>query len=129
MSNTLQVIDSSHGCPEIPIVEGDGNAKVVVWPGSGARYRTFQIVTLGGGSGTIPLRHAADAAYYVMGGSGTIADLGTGSTLDLAEGAMVHIDASDRYQFRAGNAGLKVLGGPCPADEGLYTGLAPGGRD
>lgn len=126
MSETVRVIDSSVGCPEIPIVEGEGNAKVVVWPGSGSQYRTFQIITLGAEAKTIPLSHSTDAAYYVVQGSGSILDLVSGEGQDMAEGAMVHIDADDRYQFVAHADSFKVLGGPCPADESLYESLARG---
>lgn len=120
----VTVIDSAANCPDLPIVQGEGKAKAVVWPGTGARFRTFQIIELRTGSRTIPLSHRSDAAYYVMQGAGEILDLGTGARNDLGEGAMVHIDADDRYQFLAGSSGLMLLGGPCPADESLYAGLS-----
>lgn len=123
MGETIQVVDAVH-TQEIPIVEGDGNAKVVIWPGMGAQYRTFQVVTLGANSKTVQLCHpASDAAYYVLKGQGRIVDLGTGETNDLSEGGMVHIDANDRYQFVASPDGMRILGGPCPADPSLYVDL------
>ena len=102
MSESIQVIDAIHS-QEIPIVEGVGNAKVVIWPGMGALYRTFQIITLGEHSKTVQLSHPkSDAAYYVLKGQGKVLDVGTGESQELSEGGMVHIDASDRYQFVAG---------------------------
>ena len=34
---------------------------------------------------------------------------------------MIHIDAGDQYRIRAGEIGLELLGGPCPADERWYS--------
>ena len=123
MSESIQVIDSVHS-QEIPIVDGIGNAKVVVWPGTGARHRTFQVINLGENSKTVQLCHPeSDAAYYVLKGQGSVFDVGTGEAQELGEGGMVHIDAKDRYQFVASVSGMDLLGGPCPADVSLYAGL------
>jgi mannose-6-phosphate isomerase-like protein (cupin superfamily) len=123
MSESIQVIDSVHS-QEIPIVDGIGNAKVVVWPGTGARHRTFQVINLGENSKTVQLCHPeSDAAYYVLKGQGSVFDVGTGEAQELGEGGMVHIDAKDRYQFVASASGMDLLGGPCPADISLYAGL------
>lgn len=123
MTESIQVIDAVHS-QEIPIVDGIGNAKVVVWPGMGAQYRTFQIITLGQHSKTVQLRHPkSDAAYYVFKGAGRVVDVTTGESQDLMEGGMVHIDANDSYQFVASASGMHVLGGPCPADVSLYAGM------
>jgi mannose-6-phosphate isomerase-like protein (cupin superfamily) len=123
MSESIQVIDSVHS-QEIPIVDGIGNAKVVVWPGTGARHRTFQVINLGENSKTVQLCHPeSDDAYYVLKGQGSVFDVGTGEAQELGEGGMVHIDAKDRYQFVASASGMDLLGGPCPADISLYAGL------
>jgi len=120
---TVQVIDSAVDCPDIPMVIGPGSAKAVIWPGSGAKYRTFHIVTLPNGSRTIALSHPSDSVYYVMSGAGTVVDMTSGEASDLGEGSMVHIDAGDTYQFHAAATGMKILGGPCPADPRLYETL------
>jgi mannose-6-phosphate isomerase-like protein (cupin superfamily) len=123
MGESIQVVDAVHS-QEIPIVDGIGNAKVVIWPGMGARYRTFQIINLGENSKTVQLCHpASDAAYYVLKGQGRILDISTGQSQELGEGGMVHIDANDRYQFVASLSGMDLLGGPCPADASLYADL------
>ena len=123
MSESIQVVDAVHS-QEIPIVDGIGNAKVVVWPGTGARHRTFQVINLGENSKTVQLCHPeSDAAYYVLKGQGSVFDVGTGQSQELGEGGMVHIDAKDRYQFVANSSGMDLLGGPCPADASLYAGL------
>jgi hypothetical protein len=123
LANTARVVDSAAGCPEIPIIIGPGNARVVMWPGNNAQFRTFQIITLERGARTIRLHHGSDAVYYVMSGAGSIVDLASSEVFPLVEGSMVHIDAGDAYQFMPSDD-MKILGGPCPADESLYAGLA-----
>ena len=71
LANPARVVDSAVGCPEIPIIVGPGNARVVMWPGNNAQFRTFQIITLERGARTIRLHHGSDAVYYVMGGAGS----------------------------------------------------------
>ena len=120
---TVRVLDTAGDLPEIPILEGDGNAKVVMWPGNGASFRSFNLISMKDGTSTIPLTHPSDCVWYVMEGGGAIVDLANGETVPLAEGTMLHIDAGDRYRIVAGAGGLRVLGGPCPADDALYAGL------
>ena len=71
-SNTARVVDSAKSCPEIPIIVGRGNARVVMWPGNDTQFRTLQILTLEDGDRTIPLNHGSDAVYYVISGAGLI---------------------------------------------------------
>jgi mannose-6-phosphate isomerase-like protein (cupin superfamily) len=124
-ANSARVVDSAAGCPEIPIIVGAGNARVVMWPGNDTQFRTLQIITLARGARTIRLNHGSDAVYYVMNGAGSIVDLASKEVFPLIEGSMVHIDAGDAYQFMASDdRDIKILGGPCPADESLYAGLA-----
>jgi quercetin dioxygenase-like cupin family protein len=123
VQQTVRVIDSSRNCPDIPIVIGPGNAKAVIWPGSGAQHRSMHLVSLSQGSKTIPLSHASDSVYYVMSGAGTVSDVTSGDVMELSEGSMVHIDAGDTYRFEATGTGMKLVGGPCPADPSLYAAL------
>jgi mannose-6-phosphate isomerase-like protein (cupin superfamily) len=130
MANTqsprVRVIDSAVDCPEIPIVEGEGNAKLVLSPHNGASFRSFQLVSLAGGARTVELSHVSDCAYYVIEGEGAVVDAASLARFGLAEGNMVHIDAGDRYRIEAGTAGMKVIGGPCPPDAALYAGMTSG---
>jgi mannose-6-phosphate isomerase-like protein (cupin superfamily) len=125
-AETIRVVDSGLACPELSIVVGGGSAKVVMWPGNGSRYRTFQLVTLDDGAATVTLEHPSDSVYYVMAGSGAVVDAHSGERMPLVEGAMIHIDAGDAYRLEAdAGSGMKILGGPCPADERLYAALSP----
>jgi len=123
---SVRVFDSAGECPELPIIEGGGTAKAVVWPGNGATFRTMNVLALELGARTVELRHSKDCVYYVIEGEGVVVDICRGEAHALGEGNMVHIDAGDCYRLRAsGSASLTVVGGPCPADEALYASLAP----
>src|SRR5712672_2130532 len=91
-SSHIRVIDSAASCPEIPIVEGEGNVKVVLSPHNGGLFRSFQLISLLGNARTIRLRHASNCVYYIIEGTGRIVDEADGVRIDVAEGHMLHID-------------------------------------
>jgi mannose-6-phosphate isomerase-like protein (cupin superfamily) len=117
----IQVLDLAAG-PELAIVEGDGAARAVVWPGVGATLRSLHTISLAADAHTVELRHPSEAVYYAASGTGTAIDRASGEEHELVTGAMVHIDAGTPYVLRAGTGGLELLGGPSPADERLYEG-------
>ncbi len=122
----VRVIDSATECPDLPIVDGAGYAKAVVWPGRGVQQRSMHVIKMEAGSRTIELLHPSDCVYYVLAGSGSIEDVTSGEIKPLGEGAMIHIDAGDSYKLHADAVGFSVLGGPCPADPMLYVHLIKG---
>ncbi len=125
-SETVRVIDSAIGCPDLPIVVGEGYAKAVIWPGGGAQHRSMHLIKMESGSSTIALFHSSDCVYYVLAGSGSIEDIISGEAKSLAEGAMVHIDAGDTYKLHSDSGEFSVVGGPCPADPKFYAHLIEG---
>ena len=110
---------ADHG-PMLPIVEGEGSARPIVWPGIGAALRTLHRIELAGGSRTIVLKHAMEAAYYVIRGDGVVRDSDEGSSEPVVEGSMIFVEPGTAYAFEAKSAGMLLLGGPCPADPALY---------
>ena len=104
---------ADHG-PMLPIVEGEGSARPIVWPGIGAALRTLH------SSRTIVLKHAMEAAYYVIRGDGVVRDPDEGSSEPVVEGSMIFVEPGTAYAFEAKSAGMLLLGGPCPADPALY---------
>jgi quercetin dioxygenase-like cupin family protein len=106
----------------LPIVEATGRAWAVIWPGTGAQFRSLHRVSLAAGGSTLPLRHPGEAVYYVLAGQGAVRDA-AGTAHPLLEGSMVHIAPQGGYRFDAG-ASLELIGGPCPADPALYDGAA-----
>ena len=125
MANEVQVIRADGTCPMLPILDGPGEARAVVWPGTGARHRSLHRIVLEAGAATIRLQHSMEAVYYVVRGSGIVAG-DTGAAQDLREGSMIHVNDASAYRIRAGDEGMEVIGGPCPADKTWYANLAKG---
>lgn len=119
----VQVIDSGVNHKKLALIKGNGTAFAVLWPGNGARFRTMQILQMEAGDETIDLRHPHDCVYYVSNGAGQVRDLSSGAAQDLIEGSIVHIDARDGYRIEAGADGMRMVGGPVPADPELYASL------
>jgi quercetin dioxygenase-like cupin family protein len=115
----VMVLDAADG-PELPIVVGDGVAQAAVWPGMGARLRSMHVLTLGAGARTVELSHPGDAVYAVLEGDGTVGEPPDGAAAELREGSMFHVDAGTPYVIAAGPDGLRLVGGPAPADPALY---------
>jgi quercetin dioxygenase-like cupin family protein len=122
----VQILDAGPSCPELALVDGDGDgsARAVVWPGMGAKHRSLHRITLGAGARTVEQLHPMEAVYYVIGGSADAVDPSDGSRQELVPGSFVHIDPATRYAFEAGPAGAELVGGPCPPDPALYVGMA-----
>lgn len=106
--------------PLLPIVDGDGSARAVIWPGTGATQRSIHLIRLGPSSGTIRLEHPAESVYYILEGSGTVVGDGPAEATRLTPGSMVHVAPGTGYRFAAGTDGLEVFGGPCPHDPAVY---------
>jgi len=121
--DTVRVIDTASSGAVLPIIAKNGEARAVLWPGNGAKFRSFQLISLSADGATEALRHASDCVYYVIAGEGEIVDLGSDAVSPLVEGTMVHIDAGDGYRLRSAT-GIRMLGGPCPPDPALYAALA-----
>jgi mannose-6-phosphate isomerase-like protein (cupin superfamily) len=117
----IQVLPLAQG-PPLDIVEGEGRAQAVIWPGMGARLRSIHRIELSAGARTIPMCHPAEAVYYVIEGNGAAIDIGDGESQPLRPGSMAHIDAETTYRFGAGAGGLSLVGGPSPPDPALYEG-------
>lgn len=116
----VMVLDAAEG-PELAIVVGEGVAQAAVWPGTGAQARSMHVLSLGPGAHTVELSHPADAVYAVLDGDGTVAEPPHGAPAELREGSMFHVDAGTPYVIAAGRAGLRLVGGPAPADPALYA--------
>ena len=73
-SREVRVLDAGEECPALPLVEGEGVARAVIWPGIGAQLRSMHRISLAPGARTIPQRHPMEAVYYVLSGGGTVRD-------------------------------------------------------
>lgn len=124
--NPVRVIDSSVTEKPLNLVRGTGSSHAVIWPGNGGIYRSFNLIDLDPQDATRDLRHPSEAAYYVAAGSGAVRALDDGTLQALVEGSMIHVGAGEAYRLEAGEAGMRLIGGPVPADPALYDLLAEG---
>ena len=120
------VLDGEGEGPELPIIEGTGTARAVVWPGMGAVDRSVHRIRLGVNARTIPLSHPSEAVYYVIAGRGDVVD-GAGTARELDEGSFVHVAPKATYSIVTADGEMELVGGPCPPDPRLYAagGITP----
>jgi quercetin dioxygenase-like cupin family protein len=117
---SVRVLSGADGVP-VAIVEGPGEATMVVGPHMGADHRSMSIVRLEPGSATIHLRHPGEAVWYVAAGTGEARAHAGGETFALEPGAMVHVGPATTYVLAAGDDGLRLVGGPSPPDPDIAT--------
>lgn len=122
-NRTVRVLEDKDSCPRLALVEGEGEARALVWPGVGAHLRSLHRITLGPGSQTVRQQHPMEAVYYLVSGAATAEDEQTRDTHPLRVGSMALIDPGTPYRFVAGSKGAELVGGPCPADPALYRHL------
>src|SRR5260221_6259476 len=101
----VQVIPLRGTGPLLPIVKGDGSARAVIWPGTGAAMRSIHLIQLAPSSETVLLEHPGESVYYVLNGTGTVAGDGLSPATALAPGAMVHLGSGTAYRFVGGGTG------------------------
>ncbi len=121
-----QVLRSDRDYVALPLVQGGGEVRAVVWTGMAARHRSMHYIALAVGGRTVPHRHPdSEAVYYVISGEGAIEDLDAGSSHPVHPGSVVLITAGSGYQIAAGaGSALVCVGGPCPPDPALYAAVA-----
>jgi quercetin dioxygenase-like cupin family protein len=100
----------------VPMIASD--ARLIVWPGVGARSATMNWVRLSPGEENRPHAHAsAEDTIAILSGRGTIDDLTHERTLEFEAGDMIFVEPGVQHRVRA-NLGVAVesVGGPCPPD-------------
>jgi mannose-6-phosphate isomerase-like protein (cupin superfamily) len=122
--NGVQVLQLSNKGTDLPIIDGLGTARAVIWPGMGATERCINYVELEAGSSTVWLEHTTEAVYYIMSGTGTVLGDDALNEWPVLEGSIVHISDGSRYRFQAQDGGLTLFGGPCPVDPAMFDHLA-----
>ena len=118
----LDADDAAH--PSLPIVEGEGSAHAVIWPGMGAALRSLHMITLESGARTIDMRHEGEAVYFVRDGVATVQDHDAGDAHEVPSGRMFFVDPGTRYAIHAADGRCQLIGGPSPPDPTLYEGLS-----
>lgn len=117
---SVQVVDVDDSCPLLPLVEGRGSARAVIWPGVGAKQRSMHLFSLAEEASTVQMTHASEATYYVIDGAALATDASDGSVQEAETGAMIFIEPYTPYSIAARNGAVRFVGGPCPPDPALY---------
>jgi mannose-6-phosphate isomerase-like protein (cupin superfamily) len=119
----VDVLDSTTDGPELPIIEGRGVARAIVWPGMGAKTRSLHRITLEPGSRTISMCHEMEAVYYVRAGVATVVDGDAPDPHVVESGSMFFVEPNTSYTVLAGDDLVELIGGPSPPDPALYRHL------
>jgi mannose-6-phosphate isomerase-like protein (cupin superfamily) len=122
-NDRVLVLDADEG-PSLAIVEGDGSAHAIIWPGMGAAMRSLHRIALEPGARTIEMRHEGEAVYFVREGEVTVEDGDAGESHVVPSGRMFLVDPGTRYAIHANGDRVEVVGGPSPPDPSLYEGPA-----
>jgi quercetin dioxygenase-like cupin family protein len=96
------------------------DARLVVWPGSGAWNANMNYVRMEPGEENVPHVHPeSEDTIFVLDGRGTIFDLTNGTAHEFGPGQVVHVPAGLQHQVKSDRGALiESVGGPCPADVG-----------
>lgn len=122
----VQIVDAGDGCPLLPLVDGEGEARAVIWPGVGASLRSMHLIELAPGAKTVPMRHPMEAVYYVIEGRAVATDLTDNSGQAIGIGSMIFVEPETEYVIAADGQRVRFVGGPCPPDFDLYRHLGVG---
>jgi mannose-6-phosphate isomerase-like protein (cupin superfamily) len=109
----------------VPMIASD--ARLIVWPGVGARTATMNWVRLERGEENKPHAHpSSEDTIAILSGRGTIDDLTHERTLEFEAGDVVFVDPGVEHRVRA-NLGVEVesVGGPCPPDLAMLQFVEP----
>lgn len=120
MATTVRVLADDPTSRPLPLIAAGGRAWAVAWPGTGSHLRSLHRLSLTAGATSVRMTHPMEAVYYVMSGTAEVDGAGTSQTLPA--GAMIFIQPRTSYVFRSDQP-CELVGGPCPADPGLYDNL------
>lgn len=103
----------------LPIISKD--ARLVVWPGVGARIANMNYVRMEPGEANVPHIHAeSEDTIYILEGEGTVSDFDHDLKLNFQAGDVIHVPPGVRHAVAADRGVMVVsVGGPCPADHAM----------
>ena len=100
----------------VPLTLVAKQAKLVVWPGTGAHYASMNHVILEPGEANVPHTHAeSEDTIFVLEGRGTVRDFTNDVILDVGAGCAIHVPEGIHHAVSAEERMVSV-GGPCPPD-------------
>jgi quercetin dioxygenase-like cupin family protein len=107
------------------------DARLLIWPGTGAEYANMNWVRLEPGEGNRPHSHAAsEDTIYIIEGRGTVENLDSGSLHEFQAGDAVYVPPGVRHAVRADRGDVVIsVGGPTPPDWAMVrAAMGPSGK-
>ncbi|MGQ0569614.1 MAG: cupin domain-containing protein [Armatimonadota bacterium] len=102
-----------HGVP-LPLISRQ--ARLIVWPGSGALTASMNHVVLEAGEANVPHTHASsEDTIFVLEGRGVVRDFTHDMVLPVEAGCVIHVPEGIQHAVAAERRMVSV-GGPCPPD-------------
>jgi quercetin dioxygenase-like cupin family protein len=121
----IRIFDPAREGVAVPMI--GRQARLVAWPGAGARQAQMNYVVLEPGEANVPHRHeGSEDTIFVVEGRGTVTNTDTGAVQAVEAGCVVHVPAGIGHAVKAETRMVSV-GGPCPPDEAMMrrSGLLP----
>lgn len=113
----IRVFDPTREGVAVPMISRQ--ARLVVWPGVGARQAQMNYVILEPQESNVPHRHErSEDTIFVVEGSGIVTNIDTGRVQTMEAGCVVHVPAGVGHAVTAQTRMVSV-GGPCPPDEAM----------
>jgi quercetin dioxygenase-like cupin family protein len=110
----VRVFDAASDGVPLPLIARD--ARLIVWPGSGARVASMNRVVLEPGEANVPHAHEhSEDTIFVVEGRGMVRDFDHGVVLPVEAGCAIHVPEGIRHAVTAQTRMVSV-GGPCPPD-------------
>ena len=110
----VRVFDAATDGVPLPLISR--NARLIVWPGSGANVASMNKVILEPGEANVPHTHAeSEDTIFVVEGRGSVRDSDNNLVLQVDAGCVIHVPEGVKHAVSAETRMVSV-GGPCPPD-------------
>jgi quercetin dioxygenase-like cupin family protein len=104
---------------QVPLISSD--ARMIVWPGTGAWDATMNYVRMQPGEeNTVHSHRESEDTIVIIDGFGSVEDLTNGIIQQFEQGDVIHVPLGVSHRVLADRGSHVVsVGGPCPADLAL----------
>ena len=110
----VRVFDAATDGVPLPLISRQ--ARLIVWPGSGAKIASMNRVVLEQCEANVPHIHVeSEDTIFVVEGSGSVRDFDNDLVLPVEAGSVIHVPEGIKHAVSAETRMLSV-GGPCPPD-------------
>jgi quercetin dioxygenase-like cupin family protein len=110
----VRVFDASRDGVPLQLIARQ--ARLIVWPGVGAKVASMNHVILEAGEANVPHTHVdSEDTIFVLEGNGTVRDFTHDLVLPVEAGCVIHVPEGIHHAVAAETRMVSV-GGPCPPD-------------